>query len=605
MKYSALLFCLILSLVLETGSLHADKASEAYRSALASGDVNAVMRAESFLAPPYCYDINPWHGVTFTKAVNGRVAEPAYPFVYQDMTHLKVRMLYERAGIAEMEAGSVNELGLIRKISDWANMQWGHMQPLPYASWDALEILDRTEKGDAFWCTYKAALFVQACNAAGLTARMLGINRKHKDAHTVAEVYINDFRKWMLVDPWMNCFFEREGVPLSAREFHDSMNDPRGIFIVFGENGYGTEFWDFKTGKTSDIPHKNKPMPLTDHPRKGLIEYYHDIRIVLRNDHTTRPQPKENILIDGVSMVPYNARGGEWWGPQLHWTDDETPPLITCDNTGEIDDFEWCLNEVKVDLKKTTVPGEPVVLEATFSTLTPCFSSYDLRIDGVSVGISGNTYRWKLKKGNNSLRVASVNAVGKQGYESIFELDYDPSLVDFSRRVEVRLDNPGFEEPDPKSSDAKPANWGTITSNALGQASFELDSRVKHSGSYGLKASPAKDMSSGIEYAFIVKTATFEVNPATDMAYSVWLRADKENTPVDICLLDATSKGQGTYVKRILAGKEWKKYGMVCRLHNELTKAYVGFKVYTGTVWADDASVEEIGNLDDFKPEND
>jgi hypothetical protein len=47
------------------------------------------------------------------------------------------------------------------------------------------------DRGEAFWCTYKAALFVQACCAAGLNARMLNINRRDADGHDVAEVYSN------------------------------------------------------------------------------------------------------------------------------------------------------------------------------------------------------------------------------------------------------------------------------------------------------------------------------------------------------------------------------------------------------------------------------
>lgn len=572
----------------------ADAASDAFRAAEKAGDDAAMMRAQSFLAPPYCYDLNRWHGVMFSKAVNGRVGRPAFSFVYQDMADLKVRTLYDRAGIAAMEKASKTELDLIMMISDWANAQWGHTQPLPYPTWDAHEILDRSEKGDAFWCTFKAALFVQACNAAGITARMLGINKMDQDAHTVTEVYSNEFRKWVLVDPWMNCHFERDGIPLSAIEFHNAMNDFSGIDIVFGANGYGTEYWDMKTGKATSLPHTGKRMKLVDMERHGLIDYYFDIRIVLRNDHTTHPQQKENITIDGA-LVPYNSRGGEWWGPQLHYTDSATPPLITCDNSGDIGDFEWPLNEVKVDLKKVTLPGEPLVLEASFATSTPSFARYDLLIDNTPVSFAGDTYRWKLNPGLNRLTVSSVNTAGRRGFTSEFVIDYDPSLVTFPRTASLTIANPGFEESDPKEGAKKPAGWGTITSNALGAGVFERDTSVKHTGAASLKASPARDPKAGIEYAFIVKTDTFDINPASDVAYSVWLRADKDNTPVDICLLDATAKGQGTYVKRVTVGRKWEKYDLVCRIHNELTKAYLGFKVYSGTVWADDAAIAEVG----------
>ncbi len=574
--------------------VHADRASDAYMKAIEENDRAAAFKAQSYLAPPYCYDLNLWHGVKILKAVNGRVRKPSFPFIYQDMTHLKVRQLRERAGIDEMIRTTKDELELIGKISDWANKQWGHIQPFPYASWDAHEILDKAENGDAFWCTYKAALFVQACNAAGLTGRILGINPKDKATHTVTEVYINDFRKWMLVDPWVNCYFEREGIPLSALDFHFSIGSPEGIYLVFGENGRGTEYWDYKTGKAQNIPHASKRVPIEDDQNKGLIEFYYDIRVVMRNDHTVHPQSKENVYVDGF-MVPYNARGGEWWGPQLKWIDENTLPQITCSNTDDIDDFAWPLNEVKVDLIKVSVPGAPTVLETHFSTLTPNFSRYNLSIDGRTVPLDGDVFIWKLKQGKNTLRIASINDVDRSGFPCEFEIEYDPSLADYSQRVTVKLENPGFEEADPnaKNSD-RPYKWGTICSNALQFKDFRIDKRVKHSGKYSLRAAPAVDTDTGNEYAFIVKTDNFEVNAGTDVVYSIWLKADKENIPVDIALLEAKFKGLGTYVERVTVEKKWKKYELKCRLHNEINIIYVGFKVYTGTVWADDVRFEEV-----------
>jgi len=595
MRTKILLSALFVFMLTSVYQARADRASDAYVKAIEAGNYTEAGKAQSFLAPPYCYDLNRWHGVKFIKAAGGRVIEPAYPFIYQDMGHLKVRKLYDRAGIAEMERKSRTELELLQSISDWANKQWGHIQPLPYATWDALEILDKAERGDAFWCTYKAALFVQACNAAGITARMLGINPKDSAAHTVTEVYSNEFRKWIAWDPWMNCYFERDGVPLSALEIHNSADNINGIFLVFGENGRGTEYWDYKTGKAETIPHANKRIPVEEDPAKGLLKYYYDYRIVLRNDHTVHPQSTENVFIDDF-MVPYNARGGEWWGPQLHWIDENTPPQITAWNSGEVTDFQWPLNEVKVDLKKLSVPGEPVVLEAKFSTLTPNFSRYSLEINEKNILVDGDVYIWKLNKGTNTMNVSSVNDAGRSGFPSEFEIFYDPSLVDFSSPVTVDLKNPGFEDINPKSPDKQPmpSQWGTICSNSLQYKDFTLDRKMKHSGKRALKATPARDPKTGLDYAFIVKTNTFKVNPSTDVIYSIWLRASTDNTPVDIALLDATYKGQGTYVKRVNVGKSWKKYELKCRLHNELTDAYVGFKVYESTVWADDMRFEEM-----------
>jgi hypothetical protein len=584
----------VVLLLMVAGPATADKASDAYAAALASGDDFAIASAQSCIAPPYCYDLNRWHGVVFETAINGRVDTPAYPFTYQDMTHLKVRKLYDRAGIAEMEAAATDELDLIRRLCNWSNSHWGHMQPLPYATWDAHEILDKVESGDAFWCTFKAALFVQSCNAAGLSARMLGINPRGKAAHTVAEVYSNQYRKWMLVDAWFNSVYIRDGVPISARELHDAMDDLSGIELWFGAGGKGTDRWAQRHGSADSNPFASARIPIEEDKDKGLSHMYYDVRIVLRNDHTVHPQSQENLTVDGY-MIPYNARGGEWWGPQLKWADDTTMPQITCPNTSRIGDFEWALNEVKVDLAVVTQPGASVVIEARFDTMTPSFSHYRLAVDGAETEMVGDTYRWELRPGRNALDVASVNAIGRAGFPSTFVLNYDPAMQDHMPEtpITVEVPNPGFEDGD----GASPADWRTITSNPLGAGIFERDEWVKRSGRYSLKVSPAIDPETGISYAFIIRAKTFAVNPASDVIYTVWLRADAPDTPVDVALLDATYKGQGTFVKRVNVGTEWEQFQLPCRLHNEIFDAYVGFKVYSGTVWADDARLETVTAL--------
>jgi hypothetical protein len=576
--------------VLISHAVSADDASNRYNAAVQTGDPNDIYRAASYLAPPYCYDLNIWHGVHFISFTNGRVVKPAFDFIYQDMNHLKVRQLYDHAGIAEMEKVSDSELEFISRVADWANSRWGHIQPLPYATWDAHEILDRAEAGDGFWCTYKAALFVQAMNSAGYTARMLGINRKDRDAHTVTEVYSNKFRKWVLVDPWKNCYFVKNSIPISALEMHNAIGNTAGIDAVFGANGHYLEYWAHKTGKSDTIPHAGATVPLDSELLDGFENYFYDLRIVMRNDHTSHPQQAENVYVDGF-MVPYNSRGGEWWGPQLHWTDENTPPQITCANTGEIDDFEWPLNEVALEVKKISVPGDEVVLEVSFSTVTPNFSHYELVVDGKPVSIDSDVYVMRLREGRNTLTVTAVNDLGKKGFQSEFELDYIPVEIGVPGGVEVTLKNPGFEEAD---GNGQPGGWRTITSNPLGRKVFRADTKVKRSGERSLMAAPAVDNESSIEYAFIVRTEPFDVNPASDVVYTVWLRAADNDTEVDIALLDATFKGQGTYVKRVSVGREWKKFELRCRLNSEITRAYVGFKVYSGTVWADDASVIEF-----------
>ena len=561
-------------------------------SLLLAGNVSAQtdFHDQSYLAAPFCYDVNPYHGVTITTAVNGRIARPYFPFSYQDMGHLKVRQLGERIGLDKMMAETDSELELIITLADWANGLWGHMRPLPFPSWDAHEILDRVDAGDSFFCTYKAVLFAQACNAAGLSARLLGISTKHGAAHTVTEVYSNEYRKWMLVDPWMNCWFERDGIPVSALEVHNAIDNPEGIFLNVGPHGFFKEQKDYRIGAADSMPLAGKRIPLAEEKR---AELYYDLRLVMRNDHITHPQSTESLDEDGF-MIPYNPRGIDWWGPQLKWTDDTTPLSITIDNTNNINDFEWVLNEVHVTLRKTSQPGEPLTLKAAFSTLTPSFDRYRLLIDGEEIPLSADSFTWRLNTGVNSLKISSINVLGRAGFPSEFVLEYDPASVDYSAPVTVSLPDPGMET---AGDDGLPAHWNAVTANGLKYREFSLDSSVKHSGRHAIKASPAQDPTSGIDYAFFLMSERFKVNPARDVVYSVWLKADADDTPAYIFLWDESRNGLGAgqFHKAVTLGTSWQRYEIKCRLHNELTLASVGVKVLTGTVWADDAEYVEIG----------
>ena len=68
-------------------------------------------------------------------------------------------------------------------------------------------------------CTHYATVFVQAATALGFVARHNVIQ-----AHCVAEVWVNDWRKWVMFDPGCDTdddrkgtyHFQRNGVPMTA-----------------------------------------------------------------------------------------------------------------------------------------------------------------------------------------------------------------------------------------------------------------------------------------------------------------------------------------------------------------------------------------------------
>src|SRR5262245_48373493 len=89
---------------------------------------------------------------------------------------------------------------------------------------NALEILAHAGRGETFWCTHYTITYAECAAALGWQARKIGVDRKHgpegmgSSHHGVAEVWSNQFRKWVVIDAQSNLHFEKAGIPLSAWE---------------------------------------------------------------------------------------------------------------------------------------------------------------------------------------------------------------------------------------------------------------------------------------------------------------------------------------------------------------------------------------------------
>jgi hypothetical protein len=89
---------------------------------------------------------------------------------------------------------------------------------------NALDILEHAAHGATFWCTHYTITYAECAAALGWQARKIGVDRKHgpegmgSSHHGVAEVWSNQFRKWVVIDAQSNLHFEKAGIPLSAWE---------------------------------------------------------------------------------------------------------------------------------------------------------------------------------------------------------------------------------------------------------------------------------------------------------------------------------------------------------------------------------------------------
>jgi hypothetical protein len=78
-----------------------------------------------------------------------------------------------------------------------------------------------------FQCWYYATVFVQCATALGYKARRLGvgihpaIKRPGNNGHIIAEIWSEEYRKWVVMDGDMNAYYKIGGIPAGALELHN------------------------------------------------------------------------------------------------------------------------------------------------------------------------------------------------------------------------------------------------------------------------------------------------------------------------------------------------------------------------------------------------
>lgn len=138
----------------------------------------------------------------------------------------------------------------VRAISSWLASSWEHTSSAraqQYCPWDAETILawGGAQRGHGghrpiTMCVHYAAAFVSAAQSVGIPARCAVLTEAINgiQGHFVAEVWFDDYGKWVMVDPNADAMVWRNGEPLSMTEIQEAGSDLKGHI----EWGAGTEY---------------------------------------------------------------------------------------------------------------------------------------------------------------------------------------------------------------------------------------------------------------------------------------------------------------------------------------------------------------------------
>lgn len=160
------------------------------------------------------------------------VASPSVHLIYENNYQnpylIQLREKYHiDCLVKEVESDSERAL----KVMHWIHGLWKHDGYNAAEKKDALYILDKAEKGDNFRCVEFGIVTAACLNSIGLKARVLSLKVKDVETtlsgagHVVTEVYLNDLKKWVLLDSQWDAMPVLHGIPLNAVEFQKAITE--------------------------------------------------------------------------------------------------------------------------------------------------------------------------------------------------------------------------------------------------------------------------------------------------------------------------------------------------------------------------------------------
>lgn len=370
------------------------------------------------------------------KAIeNGPLQTGSVPFVYQEPSP-RLRLLRERYQLDKVIAPGKTEMEQLMLLRYWVRNQWhtawGSHPAAWMPPWDALVILESKDQPDCLtMCTHYAAVFCQCCLALGWNARHCIL-----DHHCVAEVYVDQHHKWVMMDAGnsaeradVGLHFEKDGVPLSALELHlaEKSGKTDGITVCFTPAALVEKVSPLCRPAPAPKPAvKVEPRPVTI-PLGDLKKFpvcqlvnYRRYAFPARNNYLHSLVPGE--LYQGWSNYFYD--GYCWVG------DSPDAPQLSPEYSRHLppsrpQDVDWKLNESRIHLSRTSKSGE---VRVDVETMTPNLLRLERRDEekeAWQATLAG--FVWKLKPGVNILRIRGVNQWERGGREARVEVRWTPT----------------------------------------------------------------------------------------------------------------------------------------------------------------------------------
>jgi len=323
-------------------------------------------------------------------------------FKFDTADNPKLKELREREKLDEVVAPGKDEFDRQVHLLDWAHRRFKSFGRPSSKARGALDVLKAIDEGHTFFCAHYADVFVSAAASLGWVDRALAL-RRHRDypgagspEHTSTEIWSNQHRKWIMVDPTGNLYVEKDGVPLNAYEIRTEWFTREGKDLVFS---IGKER---KKHRKADLPiflgrfagFGDLTVPANEMEKYGFTGYI----------------PNTNLMDSGPDYGKMFIVKDQYCdGTKWHERTNPSNPAVDC--------------YFPIGQAAATLSAEKGAVKVALRTMTPNFKEYRVRIDGGEWKSSGESLLWAIHPAMNRLEAKTVNQFGVEGPVSTAEVE--------------------------------------------------------------------------------------------------------------------------------------------------------------------------------------
>ena len=163
---------------------------------------------------------------------------PPFPVLYDDPKAPQLLEMRGEFGIDAVVAGAKNDYEKLRLLTHWVSTRWEHSPNQMASKSDPLTILREAQKGGRFICREYAIVMAGVAAAYGLPARVINLLPREvetrSEAHSAAEVWLDDLKNWVLADGQYGAIGELDGIPLNAIELQTAFAEDRPVVCSAG-----------------------------------------------------------------------------------------------------------------------------------------------------------------------------------------------------------------------------------------------------------------------------------------------------------------------------------------------------------------------------------